>query len=245
MTDPQPIETKNLDGYGHPPLEWSAVLERLDRASGLDQPTYLGTVSPGGRSHATPIGPMWHEGKMYFTSGPGALKSRNLAKNPSCSIAGRVEGMDVVLEGTASIVTDGETLEAVATKYRERGWPAQVENGAFTAPFNAQTRDHPPGISTGSIARSRTSLLSRNPTARLFGVSDIDRQRRSGSLGRCPVRIGSTRARADASYRIPKRQAHARRVRFLLSIPHMQTLSLSSMIAILRRTDIKVPADQG
>jgi|SRR6478735_4016034 len=144
MTDPQPIETRNLDGYGHPPLEWSTVLERLDRASGLDQPTYLGTVSPGGRSHATPIGPMWHEGKMYFTSGPGALKSRNLAKNPSCSIAGRVEGMDVVLEGTASIVTDIETLEAIAAQYRERGWPAQVENGAFTAPFNAQSAGPPP-----------------------------------------------------------------------------------------------------
>ena len=144
MTNHEPIEVKNLDGYGHPPLEWSSVLERLERASGLDQPTFLGTVSPGGRSHIVPIGPTWFEGQMYFTSGPGTLKSRNLATNPSCTIAGRVQGMDLVLEGTATIVTDNETLEAVAAQYREKGWPAQVEGGAFTAPYSAQSAGPPP-----------------------------------------------------------------------------------------------------
>jgi hypothetical protein len=144
MTDRQPIEVKNLDQYGHPPLEWSAVLERLERASGLDQPAFLGTVSPDGRSHIVPFGPTWYKGHMYFTSGPGTLKSRNLARNPSCSIAGRVQGMDLVLEGTASIVTDDETLEALAAQYRNSGWPAQVEAGAITAPYSAQSAGPPP-----------------------------------------------------------------------------------------------------
>jgi hypothetical protein len=120
------------------------VLERLNRASGLDQSTYLGTVSPGVRSHTVPIGPMWHGGHMYFTSGSGALKARNLARNANCSIAGRVEGMDVVLEDTAAIVTDAETLEAVAKKYREHGWPAEVKDSAFTTPFNAHSAGPPP-----------------------------------------------------------------------------------------------------
>ena len=131
MTNPQPVEVKNLDGYGHPPLDWSAVLERLERASGLDQPTYLGTVSPGGRSHATPIGPMWHEGQMYFTSGPGALKARNIAKNPSCSIAGRVEGMDLVLEGTASMVTDSRYAWRDDEWMRARTGHDWLRNGDF------------------------------------------------------------------------------------------------------------------
>jgi hypothetical protein len=144
MTNRQPVEVKNLDQYGNPPLEWSAVLGRLEGASGLDQPAFLGTVSPGGRSHIVPFGPMWFEGHMYFTSGPGTLKSRNLSQNPSCSIAGRVQGMDIVLEGTASIVTENETLETLAAQYRERGWPAEVEDGAFTAPFNAQSAGPPP-----------------------------------------------------------------------------------------------------
>jgi nitroimidazol reductase NimA-like FMN-containing flavoprotein (pyridoxamine 5'-phosphate oxidase superfamily) len=144
MTNREPIEVKNLDQYGNPPLEWSAVLERLEGASGLDQPSFLGTVSPDGRSHIVPFGPAWYQGQMYFTSGPGTLKSRNLARNPSCSIAGRVQGMDLVLEGTASIVTDDETLEALAAQYRETGWPAQVEAGAFTAPYSAQSAGPPP-----------------------------------------------------------------------------------------------------
>lgn len=144
MSNPQPIEVKNLDGYGHPPLDWSSVLERLEHASGLDQPAFLGTTSPEGRTHITPFGPAWYQGSMYFTSGPGTLKSRNLARNPSCSIAGRVQGMDIVLEGTASIVTDNETLEAVAAHYRDQGWPAKVEAGAFTAPYSAQSAGPPP-----------------------------------------------------------------------------------------------------
>ena len=43
-----------------------------------------------------------------------------------------------------AIVTDAETLQAVAQKYRERGWPAEVKDGAFTAPFNAQSAGPPP-----------------------------------------------------------------------------------------------------
>src|SRR5215207_6270383 len=99
MANRQPIEVKNLDIYGNSALEWSSVLERLERASGLDQPTFVGTVSPGGRAHIVPVGPTWYDGNMYFTSGAGTLKSRNLARNPSCTIAGRVQGMDLVLEG--------------------------------------------------------------------------------------------------------------------------------------------------
>jgi nitroimidazol reductase NimA-like FMN-containing flavoprotein (pyridoxamine 5'-phosphate oxidase superfamily) len=144
MSHRQPIEVKNLDIYGNPAIEWSSVLERLERASGLDQPAFMGTVSPGGRSHIVPFGPTWHEGHMYFTSGPGTLKSRNLARNPSCTIAGRVAGMDLVLEGTASIVTDDEMLETLAAQYREKGWPAQVEAGALTAPYSAQSAGPPP-----------------------------------------------------------------------------------------------------
>ena len=138
MTERAPVETTNLDRYGFPALPWSRPRDLL--AAGPprpDVPFFLGTVRPGGRPHAAGIGALWHEGDLYFTSGPGARKARNLAANPACTIAVRLEGIDLVLEGEATRVTDRPTLEAVAALYREGGWPATVEGDALTAPYSA------------------------------------------------------------------------------------------------------------
>ena len=48
-----------------------------------------------------------------------------------------LEGIDLVLEGEATRVTDRPTLERLAGLYREGGWPAEVEGEAFTAPYSA------------------------------------------------------------------------------------------------------------
>jgi hypothetical protein len=77
------------------------------------------------------------DGVLFFVSGPGTLKSRNLAVNPACSVSVRLRGIDLVLEGEAHRVTDGSTLERVAAVYRAGGWPASVDGDAFTAPYNA------------------------------------------------------------------------------------------------------------
>jgi hypothetical protein len=55
-----------------------------------------------------------------------------------------LEGMDLVLEGEATRITDGSTLEKVAARYREGGWPAEVEGDAFTAPYSAPSAGSPP-----------------------------------------------------------------------------------------------------
>ena len=48
--------------------------------------------------------------------------------------------MDVVLEGTATQVTNEDTLNKVAEAYRSKyGWPATVTNGAFDAQYGAPT----------------------------------------------------------------------------------------------------------
>jgi hypothetical protein len=57
---------------------------------------------------------VWVDGALYFTSGRGTLKSRNLAPNPVCSVSVRLPGMDLVLEGEAHRVADASTLERVA-----------------------------------------------------------------------------------------------------------------------------------
>lgn len=55
-----------------------------------------------------------------------------------------MKGIDLVLEGEAVRVTSKETLETVAALYRERGWPAEVEGDAFTAPYSAPSAGPPP-----------------------------------------------------------------------------------------------------
>jgi hypothetical protein len=53
------------------------------------------------------------------------------------SVAVRLRGIDMVLEGEAHRVTDASTLERLAAVYRRGGWPAEVDGDAFTAPFSA------------------------------------------------------------------------------------------------------------
>ena len=53
-------------------------------------------------------------------------------------------GIDLVFEGEARRVTDRETLDAVAARYRQAGWPVEVEGDAFTAPYSAPSAGPPP-----------------------------------------------------------------------------------------------------
>ena len=146
MPEREPIETTNLDLYGHDAVKWSRVRERL----AADTPSantaiFLGTVGPDGRPHSAGIGALWHDGDFYIVSGPGTRKSRNLAANPACTISAHLTGMDVVFEGEATRVTDPATLEQLAARYRDDGgWPAQVEGDAFTAPYSAPSAGPPP-----------------------------------------------------------------------------------------------------
>ena len=144
MPEREPVEVTNLDRYGYPELAWSRARDRLATPPTAEVPFFLGTSRPDGRPHAAGIGALWHDGYLYFTSGPGTRKSRNLAENPACTISTRLEGIDLVLEGEARRVTDRPTLEAVAARYREGGWPAEVEGDAFTAPFSAPSAGPPP-----------------------------------------------------------------------------------------------------
>lgn len=145
MPDRLPVQTRNLDRYGGPALPWTRAHGLLE--SGPKGPLagfFLATVGPGGRPHTAGVGVVWHDGDLYFTSGPGSRKSRNLKANPACSIAVKLPGMDLTLDGDAAQVTDPETLEKVASLYRDLGWPARVEGDAFTAPYSAPSAGPPP-----------------------------------------------------------------------------------------------------
>jgi hypothetical protein len=139
MADREPIDTKNLDDlYGSETMPWSLARDQLAAGPpGMEVPMFLGTTRPDGRAHAAGIGAVWHDGDFFFVTGPRTRKARNVAANPACTISMRLEGLDLVVEGTAERVTDAGTLEALAAVYRDGGWPATVEGDAFTAPYSA------------------------------------------------------------------------------------------------------------
>ncbi len=145
MTDRMPVEVTTLDRYGSAALPWSRPHDLLIGGSPTPDITFfLGTSRPDGRPHAAGIGVLWLDGDLYFTSGPETRKARNLAANPACTISARLEGIDLVLEGEATRVTDQRTLEEAARRYREGGWPAEVEGDALTAPYSAPSAGPPP-----------------------------------------------------------------------------------------------------
>jgi hypothetical protein len=144
MTHREPTEISNLERYGNPPLAWSRARKVLSGPPTDEVTFFLGTTRPDGRPHAAGVGALYLDGDLYFTSGPGARKARNLAANPACTISARLEGIDLVFEGEAARVKDAETLERTAAAFREGGWPARVETGALTAPFSAPSAGPPP-----------------------------------------------------------------------------------------------------
>ena len=105
---------------------------------------FLGTVRPDGRPHSAAFGAAWHDGDVYFQSGPATRKARNVAANPACTISASLPGIDLVFEGEARRVVDTATLEAVAAVYREGGWGVEVDGDAFTAPYSAPSAGPPP-----------------------------------------------------------------------------------------------------
>src|ERR1700736_3886203 len=126
------METKNLDIYGDPPLAWSRALEQLEAPPDTQAPrtTWLSTVSPDGQPHLAGVGALWVEGTFYFTSGPGTRKSRNLAANPHCALSMALPGIDLVVEGRATKVTDQATLERLDGCYAAHGRSPRPPYGA-------------------------------------------------------------------------------------------------------------------
>ncbi len=134
----------HLDIYGSEPIPWSRALDQLQDDS-VRKTTWLATVRPDSRPHVAGVGALWLDGKFYFTSGEGTRKSRNLADNPHCVVSVALPDLDLVVEGTATRVTDGATVQRLAERYAAQGWPASVGEGAtLTAPYSAPSAGPPP-----------------------------------------------------------------------------------------------------
>jgi hypothetical protein len=166
------MEIINLGmGDGLPPVDWGPVVEKLDvgAAPAPDahnaRTTWLTTVNEDGSPHVTAVGALWLDGTFWFQTGAGTRKSRNLARDPRCSIAVSIRDADVVVEGNAARVTDSASVARAAKAWADNGWPAEPDQSGsgITAPFNAPSQGPPPWNVHRIEPRSATVVLGTEP----------------------------------------------------------------------------------
>jgi hypothetical protein len=143
----QPKETKNLDIYGNPPLEWQRVIDALDTVGDRDYADpgsrfWLATTRPDGRPHVMAVGITWDAGRFYLVTGTGTQKGRNLAHDPRCMVAIAAPGIEIEAEGVATIIRDDAELRRIAKLFDD--WGPEVRDGAFWHEFSAPSAGPPP-----------------------------------------------------------------------------------------------------
>ena len=125
---------------------WSLAEERL-RNPERPRTYWLATVEPDGAPHVMPLIAAWLDDALYFLSGEGTRKGRNLAHEPRCVVATgstTLPSLDLVIEGRAERVTDKATLRRVVEAYGTHlEWPLEVSGDGVTGP-NAPTAGPPP-----------------------------------------------------------------------------------------------------
>lgn len=164
MAERAPTDVTNLDRYGNPALPWSRARDLL--VVGPPQPGatfFLATTDATGRPHLAGVGAIWFDGDLYFTSGPRTRKARNLAADADCAIAICLAGLDLTLDGTATIVSEPHTFEAVISRFRATGWPAEVEGTRITGPYSAPSAGPPPWDLYRFRFRTATGVATAGP----------------------------------------------------------------------------------
>jgi hypothetical protein len=147
-----PVNTRNLDGYHAPPIPWEQVARELFEAlsqapdtGGPNRFTYwLATTNADGTPHVAAVGTLPIDGVLCVISGLGTRKSRNLAREARCVLTVSTQRFDLVVEGSARIVTDRARLERIAQVYADQGWPAQVNDDGTGADGAVQRPERRP-----------------------------------------------------------------------------------------------------
>ena len=122
-----------------PAATWDGVVARLAQSKTF----WLATNGEGG-PHVMPLLAVTLDGRIFFCAGPQTRKARNLARDSRCVLTTAAEGMDIVVEGEAVIITDDPTLRRVAGAYLSKyGWDAEPRDGALWAE-GAPTAGPPP-----------------------------------------------------------------------------------------------------
>jgi general stress protein 26 len=131
MTTEPKTDLGPFSGANAAPQPWAHTVDALRRS----QKFTLCTVRTDGRPHAVPLLAVWTSDGLAFCTGDGEQKAKNLAANRKCILTtgtNTLTGFDYVVEGTASLVTDAERLDGIATAFEQAyGWHLTREDGTW------------------------------------------------------------------------------------------------------------------
>jgi nitroimidazol reductase NimA-like FMN-containing flavoprotein (pyridoxamine 5'-phosphate oxidase superfamily) len=121
------------------PTPWPVAAEALAQA----ELYWLTTVRADGRPHVTPLIGLAEEGVFYFCTGLEEQKARNLEQNDQVAVTTGTNtwasGLDVIVEGTATRVTDAGELQRAADAYEAKYgsvWHWEVRNQMLASGSN-------------------------------------------------------------------------------------------------------------
>jgi general stress protein 26 len=132
ITEPMVELDQRFSSEGAAARPWSEVVSVLEQSEIF----WLSTVRRDGRPHVTPLPAMWLDGALHFCTGPDEQKAKNIEVNPQCILTtgdnAFLSGLDVVVEGQATRVTDESLLNRLAAMWESKlNWPFDVVDGAF------------------------------------------------------------------------------------------------------------------
>jgi general stress protein 26 len=118
----------HMPGYGLPNgtkgmLPWRWAEQRLVRSHNY----WLTTTRPDARPHTMLVWGVWVDGCFYFSTGAQSRKARNLAANPRCNVSTEKAAEAVIVEGTASTVSDADLLKRVSPSYARKYKPWKLD----------------------------------------------------------------------------------------------------------------------
>jgi general stress protein 26 len=128
------IDTRFSDPESQP-TPWSEVLHVLEDA----ELYWLTTVRADGRPHVTPLIAVAEGAALYFCTGFREQKARNLEHNNRVALTTGnntwARGLDVVIEGRVTRITDRDSLQRLAEAYEAKygsEWHFDVGDGVFS-----------------------------------------------------------------------------------------------------------------
>lgn len=128
-----------MPGYGLLPADqgsglkpWSYAVERLTRARGY----WISTTCSDGRPHSVPIWGVWLRDVFAFSTGAQSRKSKNLERDPRVVIGVEPAEDSIVLEGTATPISDTGFIREFKRSYAEK---YEMDMDEFSEPVWAVT----------------------------------------------------------------------------------------------------------
>jgi len=140
MTEPVTTLDPRYSDPAAVPTPWAVTCAALEAA----ELAWLVTLRPDGRPHTTPVVPVWVDDSMHFTTGAAEQKGKNLRDDDRVLLqVGRLDwqgGLDVAVEGRASLTSDPAVLTRLAAAWRRR-W-----NGDWAYEVHGDRLLHPGGF---------------------------------------------------------------------------------------------------